>query len=192
MNEDGRSRIKMDFAFRTANLKKDFPDELVEKVKNNNTFLYGKAGTGKTHLLAAIVNGTHSGCMTNEFVHNNAGEEIRGAHHPTLVDFGELLIKLRGAYNKFGESEDSILEKVVCAKVLCLDDIGVDKPTDWNTSMLQNIINGRYKNGKRTHIASNFNLEEIAEMFGERIASRIAGMCMSIEMAGKDRRLENK
>jgi len=38
-------------------------------------------------------------------------------------------------------------------------------------------------------ITSNLTLDEIAEKVGDRIASRIAGMCKVVEVRGKDRRI---
>jgi DNA replication protein DnaC len=41
-----------------------------------------------------------------------------------------------------------------------------------------------------TIITSNLTLEEVSEKVGDRIASRIAGMCKVIELKGIDRRVE--
>jgi DNA replication protein DnaC len=40
-------------------------------------------------------------------------------------------------------------------------------------------------------VTSNLTLDAIAEKVGDRIASRIAGMCKVVEIRGKDRRLKN-
>lgn len=169
---------------RTAKLE-DFPNELVEKVKNNSTFICGSVGTGKTHLLSAIVLASKE--TKNEF--NSDGKIIEDTNLPILVNFSDLLFKLKGAYGNFKETEYSILERIIWSPLVCLDDIGTSKPTEWNIEILYAIINGRYQNGKRTHIASNFSRSKIADIFDERIASRITEMCIGIKLGGKDRRL---
>jgi DNA replication protein DnaC len=63
--------------------------------------------------------------------------------------------------------------------LLILDDLGVDKPSDWVLNVLYNIINYRYENLKKTIITSNFSLDEIAEAFNDnRITRRIERMCI--------------
>ena len=72
-----------------------------------------------------------------------------------------------------------------------LDDLGVDKTSEGSLQTLYTIIDRKYREEKQTLITSNLTLDEIAEEVGDRIASRIAGMCKVVEIKGKDRRLKN-
>jgi DNA replication protein DnaC len=40
-------------------------------------------------------------------------------------------------------------------------------------------------------VTTNFNLKELEERIGERIISRMAGMCVQVEMQNRDYRIEN-
>ena len=70
-----------------------------------------------------------------------------------------------------------------------MDDMGAEKTTDWSMSTLYVLIDKRYSEMMPTIITSNLTVAEVADKVGDRIASRIAGMCKVIELKGKDRRL---
>ena len=57
--------------------------------------------------------------------------------------------------------------------------------------MLDLVFDGRYNNSpeQKTYISSNIDLDGVASSYGDRIASRIIGMCKIIEPIGKDRRI---
>jgi DNA replication protein DnaC len=52
------------------------------------------------------------------------------------------------------------------------------------------IINQRYGNEMPTIITSNLTLDQVAGNYGDRLASRIAGMGTELVLDGKDRRLQ--
>lgn len=72
---------------------------------------------------------------------------------------------------------------------LFIDDFGAEKLSDFVQESFYQIINDRYINKLPTVISTNFELGEIAERLGERVASRIAEMCYLIKITGRDRRL---
>ena len=177
---------------RQANAKlTDFPEVLVDRVQKHSTFIHGHTGVGKTHFLAAIVLDALKGRNTLKSF-DRGGRYIINSEFPFLVNLSDLLFELRDSYSSFKESEYDMLQKVKHARVLCLDDIGTDKPTDWNIAILYQIINSRYNHGKRTHIASNYTRKELAERYNDRIVSRITEMCVDIQLDGKDRRLDKE
>jgi len=164
----------------------DFSESVRNEIdKKQSLFIYSGVGAGKTHLLSAIVLNVFEE-MPKE---NPLGYLTPSLHFPILVNISDLLFDLRSSFGNFQETEQNIMNKIINSPILCLDDIGVAKPTDWNVEILYRIINKRYNSKKRTYIASNFSRGEIAERFDERIASRIAGMCKTIKLTGKDRRL---
>jgi DNA replication protein DnaC len=111
---------------------------------------------------------------------------------PLFISVPELLLQLRGTFNKSDAetSEQELLEKYSNAKVLYLDDLGTEKPSDWAISTLFLLIDRRYSEMLRTVISSNLSLDQLADRLDDRIASRIAGMCEVVRMEGKDRRLK--
>ncbi len=72
---------------------------------------------------------------------------------------------------------------------LVIDDLGIERPTDYALDVLTNLILNRYEEGKATLITSNLSLLEIDKLLGERIASRIASFGEQLVLEGKDRRI---
>jgi DNA replication protein DnaC len=71
-----------------------------------------------------------------------------------------------------------------------MDDLGVEKTSEWSMQTLYTITDWRYRELRQTLVTSNLTLDEIAGKVGDRIASRIAGMCKVVELKGKDRRIK--
>jgi DNA replication protein DnaC len=157
-------------------------------------FLWGTPGTGKTHFMAA---------MMREAVLNAEPIKIFGDHaqfdepflatYPLYISVPELLLKLRRTFNNSSETDESeIIRAYSEVKVLYLDDLGVEKVSDWALQTIYLIIDRRYSEMLRTIVSSNLSLDQLAVRLDDRIASRIAGMCEVVHMKGKDRRLSNK
>lgn len=136
-----------------------------------NIYLWGAAGVGKTHLATAIARQFKDGWIFKP---------------------QQIYRKCRGL--KDGAEEQAAIDKYIKVPVLVIDDLGVDKRTDFSFSTLYEIIDGRdmaRRNGMI--ITSNLSLNGLAERLGDdRIASRIAGMCRVVEIVGKDYRIGRK
>jgi DNA replication protein DnaC len=92
-----------------------------------------------------------------------------------------------------------VLRPVLEAKVLVLDELGANKPTDWVRDTIAHIINCRYNDKKLTIFTSNYldttrshKEESLTDRIGIRLRSRLFEMCRVIEMDGEDFRKENK
>jgi len=134
-------------------------------------FLHGSAGTGKTHLAVALL-------------------KHRGLDRGSFTTVPGLLLEIRSSFKDHAEcSEESIIDHYSAAKPLVMDDLGVEKASEFAMQTLYLIIDHRYANLNPPIITSNLSLGEIANKVGDRIASRIAEMCKIIELKGKDRRL---
>ena len=73
---------------------------------------------------------------------------------------------------------------------LLLDDIGVEKPTDFVIEAMYGLLDDWLCNDKkRLVVTSNLRLDELAARLGDRCVSRLAGICDVIELGGEDRRL---
>jgi DNA replication protein DnaC len=167
---------------------------------DSGLFLYGPRGVGKTHLIAAMMREEILTTKPRKFWHTEYNGEQRESYaepsysdYPLFISVPELLLKLRGTFNNStATTEDEILSEYSNAKVLYLDDLGTEKPTEWTLQTLYLLIDRRYSDMLKTNISSNLGLDELADRLDDRISSRIAGMCQVVQMKGKDRRLGAK
>lgn len=134
-------------------------------------FIYGGVGCGKTTLAAAILNMVHR-------------QRVR----VLFARVPELLLRLQSGA---GEESSQLFERVAGVQVLCLDDVGADKGSDYSRRMLQTVFDARQDRAYRTIWTSNLDLDELAVFLAdERLPSRIAGAAKLVEMDGPDYRLK--
>jgi DNA replication protein DnaC len=134
-----------------------------------------KAGTGKTHLAVA---------MLREWFKIN-GE------YGLFVCAVDMMQQLRGSFDDGTETESSLLLKWKAVKILCIDDIGTEKSSEYALSSLYQVINSRYMDMKPTIITTNLTSIEIKERQSERLFSRISSGII-ITMSGDDLREKNR
>ena len=148
----------------------------------------GDNGVGKTHLAVAVL---------RELV------VARGARGQ-FWDFHELIREIKSSYDpETKTTELMVLEPVVEADVLLLDDLGAWKMTDWMNDTLFYILNSRYMAKRPTVITTNYQdvtreealaadplrrREFLVERIGQRLRSRLMEMCLVVRMQGSDHR----
>lgn len=142
--------------------------------------LMGPCGVGKTHLAVAAL----------------AEIALRG-HSALFYDYRELLKEIQDSYNPESNStEMSVLEPVLKAEVLLLDDLGSSRPSLWALETVGHILNARYNDSRMTILTTNFldaptKLEDkLEDRVGVRIRSRLYEMCETVELNGLDYRKE--
>lgn len=101
--------------------------------------LWGGVGIGKTYLL----------CST-------AFELMRQGYTVRFIDFFQLLMELRAAYSEKG-SDASILRPLLNVDVLFIDELGKGRNTDWELSILDQLVMGRYNQNKLIMASTNYN-----------------------------------
>jgi len=114
-------------------------------------FCYGGVGNGKTHLLEALA----------------IALQARGMP-PRLWVVPELLAYFRAVMDDKERNVDVIIANYQRGGALLLDDLGMEYGTNWEQSVLERIINGRYRNRAITAVTSNRDLDELPE----RVVSR--------------------
>lgn len=148
----------------------------------------GGNGVGKTHLAVAVL---------IELLDTRG---VRGQ----FWDFHELIREIRGSYDpETKTTELQVLEPVVEAPLLVLDDLGAWKMTDWMNDTLFYILNSRYLAQRATIITTNYpdvdrekalaadpltRREYLVERIGQRLRSRLMEMCVVVPMEGTDHR----
>ena len=75
----------------------------------------------------------------------------------TTHDYRELLKEIQGSYNAESQtSELGVLEPVLTADVLLLDDLGASKPSPWAMETVGHILNSRYNEKRITLLTTNY------------------------------------
>ncbi len=102
--------------------------------------LMGPCGVGKTHLAIAAMKTI----------------VLRG-HSGLYYDYRELLKAIQDSYNAESQAtEMSVLEPVLKAEILVLDDVGSSKPSPWALETVGHILNTRYNEKRVTLLTTNY------------------------------------
>ena len=155
--------------------------ELTTDATKPGLYLYGPAGTGKTIYAAALLMEMKKRTW---FALNGTYIQGKFVHTLTLLD------EIRSCYSQ--EKDAALLVKQYSeADVLVLDDLGVERETEWVLQTLYLIINNRYENMLPTIITSNLSLDNLRDRLqDERITSRICEMCRVKAFDGEDYRVK--
>jgi DNA replication protein DnaC len=117
----------------------------------------GKAGTGKTHLACAIANNV-----------------IEQGHPAKFTTMANMMRAIKETYNKdSNESESDVLDQLSRVPLLVLDEAGMDYGTDFNKTLMFEVLNARYENVMPTILLTNLDAAALKEYLGERIIDRM-------------------
>lgn len=158
----------------------NFMEQIVENVEAGEGLYIWSEGTGngKTTWATKIV-GYYFRKIAFDSGLENEGLYI---YLPTFLE------DLRKSYGNPDPDFEEVLEMVKSCKILIIDDIGAEKPSEWVTERLLSFINTRVTNGLSTIYTSNISLDMIGARMGDRVRSRITGSVKEIHLIGKDRR----
>jgi DNA replication protein DnaC len=106
-------------------------------------------------------------------------------HRVAWANVGRLLDSL-----KPGRSRDvpGGMDDLYSADVLLLDDLSAHHRTPWSEVVLGDLIDYRWADERVCIITTNLPPGKVGESLGDRIASRLAGMCKPVLIDGPDRR----
>lgn len=76
--------------------------------------------------------------------------------------------------------------------LLLIDDLGAGRATDWTADTTYRLIDARWAHCRPTIFTTNLAPAELTAALGDRITSRLAGMCIQVALKGDDRRRENR
>lgn len=146
----------------------------------------GPVGVGKTGLLWATA---------RECAHKTKTA-------PTWELAADLLSKIRHTYNdqNGAETEYQIINRFARAPLLLLDDLGVEKESEWSDGIFFRLLGDRHLRELPTLITTNWTEQGLAlegdyqgvplkDRIGARLYSRLHESVVFVEMHGKDRRL---
>jgi DNA replication protein DnaC len=179
----------------TEAFARDFPI-----ASDTGLLIVGPCGAGKTHLAVSAL---------RQIV-------LRG-HTGLFYDYRELLKEIQGSYNSESQtSELGVLEPVLTADVLLLDDLGATKPSPWAMETIGHILNTRYNEKRVTLLTTNYldtagsgpvpmpttrraqlpsgqavsaaREDSLTDRLGMRIRSRLYEMCRTVDLQAPDYR----
>ena len=147
-------------------------------VVERGLLFYGPHGVGKTHLAVGIL----KACV-----------RTKGAR-AFFFETRELLRLVRDTYNRsVEETEMEVLQPLLAADLLVLDDLGAERTSEWVQETLGLVVNTRYNAKRPTIFTSNLvdspdNTDPRSFTFqlGARTRSRLIEMCDWIEIQGAD------
>jgi DNA replication protein DnaC len=153
--------------------------------------LYGPVGTGKTHLMVAVL----------RHLLLEKGVPSR------FIEFTHLLSEIKQQFDA-GKGESEIMAPLAEIEVLAIDELGKGRNTPWQLSIIDEIISKRYNRGLTTLFTTNYPLREpkidanapdakikqqmtqetLVERVDERIFSRLHEMVDFLELDAPDYR----
>jgi DNA replication protein DnaC len=148
-------------------------------VVDKGLLFIGPPGIGKTHVAVSVL---------REVVLKG----MRGVYYDTR----SLLSTIRSTYNPVTRaSEAEVLDEVMRAELLVLDDLGAERLTDWVEETMHLIVNTRYNEKRPTVFTTNYedvsdvgDLDSLLVRVGYRLHSRLREMCEFLEYDGPDYR----
>jgi DNA replication protein DnaC len=157
--------------------------EALEAVQaGGSVWLHGRPGVGKSHLaLAAALDAIHTHRYLSDYA--GAADSFRALRFPAL----ELMDILR-TEARDPDNNGATLHAVCTADLLVLDDLDAPRATDFALEQWHRIADARYSNELRTIITSNRPPKDLALQLGERVRSRLVGLCTVVAMEGPDGR----
>lgn len=139
------------------------------KKQGKGLLLYGNVGRGKTYAACEVANAL-----------------IDKGRAVLVTNFSRLLNTLQGTFEK-QEYIDSLND----FSLLVIDDLGIERETDYAKEQVFNIIDSRYRAGLPMIITTNLSIDKIKnpdDITNGRIYDRIIERCFPIEVTGINRR----
>lgn len=143
------------------------------KSKGKGLMFLGDCGTGKTFLAACIAN-----ALLDE------------GYSVLMTNFTRLVNTIFG----MREGKQDYIDSLNRYSLLIIDDLGVERQSEYVAEIVQNIVDSRYRAGLPMLITTNLtpqDFNESGDISKTRLYSRISEMCLPLKVAGADRRKAN-
>ena len=175
------SRIQHEWTFENDNgrnskmqVAKKYVANWNEMKKNGlGLLLWGSVGSGKSYMAA---------CVANELI--KQGADVK------MTNFATVLNDLFNC-----EDKNEYIRSLCRYSLLILDDLGIERNTEYSLENLFNVIDARYVSGKAMIITTNLNLEELKnqkQLSLKRIYDRVLERCIPVCVSENDFRKDNR
>ncbi len=172
--DENLRRVRFDDSDDCENIRKcrKFVEHWGEIRKQNTGLLMtGPVGTGKTYAAA---------CIANALI--DRGIPVLMTSFPAIL-----------STSKF-ELNDIVRQSQEYDLVI-VDDLGVERDTEYSAETVYQYIDARYRSGKPLIVTTNLSLQDMKEPGGiryKRIYDRILEMCVPMVFSGESRRVEKR
>ena len=142
---------------------------------SSNLYIFGEVGRGKTFLL---------NCIAKNLLDRNFSVLYQPA--TSLFSF------MNDYLYAFSERKEILQDKydlIFNSDLLIIDDLGSESFRESNSSNLFDIVNDRMINNKPVIFSSNYDIDLVKEIYGDRNFSRILGSSKILEIIGNDLRI---
>ncbi len=140
-----------------------------------NLLLYGTTGLGKTFM---------SNCIAKNLL-----DQGKIVIYQTAFNILDILAK-----HRFNNDRDKIndmeYELLFDADLLIIDDLGTELTNSFTNTEIFNIVNSRLIKGQKTIISTNLDPMEIANVYTDRVFSRLFSQFTPLKFVGPDLRWE--
>lgn len=175
--EEAMERAGIPTRYRSASPAFAHVDAIEE---GRSLYIVGRQGSGKTH----------GACATMKaWMSRNDGDAL-------FVTSVGLLTEIGATYST-SDTALGVADRYGRCRLLCIDDLGKEVPTQHALEMLWYVLDMRYSWELPTIVTSQFSIGELATRLASRgdvetagaIASRLAETCVRLTMGNVDRRL---
>lgn len=138
---------------------REYAENFMEHRKEGRgVLLLGNVGTGKTHLAAAIAN-----------------HVIRHTKSTALyITVSQIIRHVKGSFDREAEySESDAYQHFGEPGLLIIDEIGVQNATEFELTVMFEVINWRYEEMRPTIVISNRGIADLPKYLGDRVIDRL-------------------
>lgn len=167
-NDNGCNR-KMDMAIKYVTNWKEMQE------KNIGYLIMGPVGTGKSFF---------AGCIANALMEQGVSV--------MMTNFSRILNELTRPY----ADKNEIITNLVSYPLLIIDDLGIERNSEFALEMVYNVIDRRYCTKKPLIVTTNLSYEDMTkpdlDLEHRRIYSRLMEMCLPVVYKGEDQRFKEQ
>lgn len=201
-NSEKAWRVQLEFLFKSSNLPKKFyhPIQLVETEADKNCFSmlkeihanivpFVKKGNNLVLMSSRVGNGKTSWAvklMQRYMAEIAAGNGTRISAYFTSAP--QLFSDCSDYHFRSTPQYEVEMYKMKHADILVMDELGAGSMNKVNYQPIYDLIEYRINNGKCTIYTTNFDDDQLIEILGERLYSRIVQLADVVEFVGKSNR----
>ena len=143
--------------------------------KNIGYVIMGPVGTGKSFF---------AGCIANALMEQGVSV--------MMTNFSRILNELTKPY----ADKNQIISNLVSYPLLIIDDLGIERNSEFALEMIYNVIDRRYCTKKPLIVTTNLSYQDMTrsdlDMEYQRIYSRLMEMCLPVIYKGSDQRMQEQ